>query len=157
MPDVSTFLWFKEKAEEAARFYVSLLPNSGIQSVNHLPGDMAVSTVEFTLEGRPFTIMESALGAEPFNNSVSIVILCDNQTEIDGLWAALLDGGSAMACGWLKDRYGVVWQITPRRLIEMIRDKDRAKAERALGAMNRMVKLDIAQLERAFDGQVGNG
>ena len=152
MPDVSTFLWFKEKAEEAARFYVSLLPNSGIQSVNHLPGDMAVSTVEFTLEGRPFTIMESALGAEPFNNSVSIVILCDNQAEIDGLWAALLDGGSAMACGWLKDRYGVVWQITPRRLIEMIRDKDRAKAERALGAMNRMVKLDIAQLERAFDG-----
>jgi predicted 3-demethylubiquinone-9 3-methyltransferase (glyoxalase superfamily) len=152
MPTVSTFLWFKEKAEEAARFYVSLLPNSGIQSVNRLPGDMAVSMVEFTLEGRPFTIMESAQGAEPFNNSVSIVILCDSQAEIDRLWAALLDGGSAMACGWLKDRYGVVWQITPRRLIEMIKDKDRTRAERALNAMNKMIKLDIAQLERAFDG-----
>ena len=152
MPDVSTFLWFKEKAEDAARFYVSLLPNSGIQSVTRLPGDMAVSVVEFTLEGRLFTIMESAYGAEPFNNSVSIVILCDSQTEIDRLWAALLDGGSAMACGWLKDRYGVVWQITPRRLIEMTKAKDRAKAERALGAMNKMIKLDIAELERAFNG-----
>jgi len=85
MPAVSTFLWFKEKAEEAARFYVSLLPNSGIQSVNRLPGDMAVITVEFTLEGKPFTIMESAYGAEPFNNSVSIVILCDSQADIDRL------------------------------------------------------------------------
>ncbi|HWF65515.1 MAG TPA: VOC family protein [Rhizomicrobium sp.] len=152
MPAVSTFLWFKEKAEEAARFYVSLLPNSAIQSVNRLPGGMPVITVEFTLEGRPFTIMESAMGAEPFNNSVSIVILCDSQFEIDRLWAALLDGGSAMACGWLKDRYGVVWQITPRRLIEMIKDKDRAKAERALNAMNKMIKLDISELERAFAG-----
>ena len=153
MPAVSTFLWFKEKAEEAARFYVSLLPNSGIQSVTRLPGDMAaVSLVELTLEGRPFTIMESPMGAEPFNNSVSIVILCDSQAEIDRLWAALLDGGSAMACGWLKDRYGVAWQITPRRLIEMIKDKDRAKAERALNAMNKMIKLDIAELERALAG-----
>ena len=151
MPTISTFLWFKEKAEEAARFYVSLLPNSGIQSVTHLPGAMTVSTVEFTLEGRSFTIMESAFGAEPFNNSVSIAVLCDSQTEIDRLWAALLDGGSAMACGWLKDRYGVVWQITPRRLIEMTKDKDRAKAERALGAMNKMIKLDIAELERAYN------
>jgi predicted 3-demethylubiquinone-9 3-methyltransferase (glyoxalase superfamily) len=152
MPAVSTFLWFKEKAEEAARFYVSLLPNSSIQSVNRLPGTMPVITVEFTLEGRPFTIMESAMGAEPFNNSVSIVVLCDSQGEIDRLWAALLDGGSAMACGWLKDRYGVVWQITPRRLIEMIKDKDRTKAERALNAMNKMIKLDISELERAFAG-----
>ena len=152
MPAVSTFLWFKEKAEEAARFYVSLLPNSGIQSVNRLPGDMAVITVEFTLEGKPFTIMESAYGAEPFNNSVSIVILCDSQADIDRLWSALLDGGSAMACGWLKDRYGVVWQITPCRLIEMIKDKDRARAERALNAMNKMIKFDIGELERAFAG-----
>ena len=152
MPTVSTFLWLKEKGEEAARFYVSLLPGSTVQSVNHLPGDMAVSTVEFTLEGKPFTIMESAFGAEPFNNSVSIVVLCDSQTEIDRLWTALLGGGGgAMACGWLKDRYGVVWQITPRRLIEMIRDKDRGKAGRALTAMNKMIKLDIGELERAFN------
>jgi predicted 3-demethylubiquinone-9 3-methyltransferase (glyoxalase superfamily) len=80
------------------------------------------------------------------------VVLCDSQGEIDRLWAALLDGGSAMACGWLKDRYGVVWQITPRRLIEMIKDKDRTKAERALNAMNKMIKLDISELERAFAG-----
>ena len=152
MPTISTFFWFKEKAKEAASFYASLLPNSGIQNVTRLPGPMAVSMVEFTLEGRPFIIMESAFGAEPFNNSVSIAVLCDTQAEIDRLWAALLDGGSAMACGWLKDRYGVVWQITPRRLIEMTKDKDRAKAERVLGAMNKMIKLDLAGLERAFSG-----
>ena len=80
------------------------------------------------------------------------MILCDSQAEIDRLWTALLDGGGAMACGWLKDRYGVVWQITPRRLIEMIKDKDRGKAERALNAMNKMIKLDIGELERAFGG-----
>ena len=153
MPDVSTFLWFKEKAEEAVRFYVSLLPNSAIQNVNRLPGDLsAVCLIEFTLEGRPFIAMESAMGAEPFNNSVSIMVLCDSQAEIDRLWAALTNGGREIACGWLKDRYGMAWQITPRALIEMNKDKDRTKATRALQAMNKMVKLDIAALESAFNG-----
>lgn len=152
MPDVSTFLWFEEKAEEAVRFYVSLLPNSAIQNVNRLPGDLAaVSVIEFTLQGRPFIAMESARGAEPFNNSVSIMVLCDKQAEIDRLWAALTEGGREIACGWLKDRYGLAWQITPHALMEMNKDKDRAKASRALAAMNRMVKLDIAELERAFN------
>ena len=153
MADISTFLWFKEKAEEAARLYVSLLPNSRIDTITRLPGDMAsVCVIQFTLEGRAFTAMESARGAEPFNNAVSIAVLCDSQAEIDRLWAALTDGGSEIACGWLKDRYGLAWQITPRILMQMMQHKDRVKAERALNAMNQMVKLDIAALERAFNG-----
>jgi predicted 3-demethylubiquinone-9 3-methyltransferase (glyoxalase superfamily) len=153
MAEVSTFLWFKDKVEEAAGFYVSLLPNSQIRAVTHLPGGVGVSLVEFALQGRSFTAMQAAHGAEPFNNAISIMVVCDDQAVIDHLWAALTDGGSEIVCGWLKDRYGVAWQIVPKRFIEMARDKDPAKAGRALAAMNQMVKFDIAALERAFNGQ----
>lgn len=149
-------LWYTEKAEEAAAFYASVLPNSRVLSVTPLPADSpsgpagSVSVVEFTLLGQPFM----AFGAgrlEPFNHAVSFMVECDDQAEIDRLWAALSEGGRVEQCGGLKDRYGVSWQIAPRVLGEMMKDADRARAGRVAEAMLRMVKLDIAQLRKAYD------
>lgn len=150
-------LWYTDKAEEAAAFYASLLPNSKVDSVTALPADTpsgpagSVKVVEFTLMGQPFMAI-SAGPLDPFNHAVSFVVLCDDQAEIDRLWAALSDGGKTEQCGWLKDRYGLCWQITPTVLGEMIKDPDRARAKRVTEAMLKMIKLDIAALKRAYDG-----
>jgi predicted 3-demethylubiquinone-9 3-methyltransferase (glyoxalase superfamily) len=157
MSGITPFLWFAEKAEEAARFYVSLLPDSRIDHVSTLPAETpsgppgSVQLVEFTLRGQPFTAM-AAGQLDPFNHAISFVIDCDDQAEIDRLWAALSAGGQVEACGWLKDRYGVSWQIVPRVLGEMIRDPDRERARRVTEAMLQMVKLDIDALQRAYHG-----
>jgi predicted 3-demethylubiquinone-9 3-methyltransferase (glyoxalase superfamily) len=157
MSKIVPSLWYTEKAEEAATFYVSLLPNSKVDSVTALPADTpsgpagSVKVVEFTLAGQPFLAI-SAGPLDPFNHAISFTILCDDQAEIDRLWAALSDGGQTEACGWLKDRYGLSWQITPRVLGEMMKDPDRARAKRVAEAMLKMVKLDIATLKRAYDG-----
>jgi predicted 3-demethylubiquinone-9 3-methyltransferase (glyoxalase superfamily) len=133
-------LWYTEKAEEAARYYVSLLPDSRIDSVTTLPADTpsgpagSVQIVEFTLGGRPFMAMNAG-PLDPFNHAVSFVVNCADQTEIDRLWDALSEGGSTEQCGWLKDRYGVSWQIVPTVLGELIKDKDPAKARRVAEAM----------------------
>jgi predicted 3-demethylubiquinone-9 3-methyltransferase (glyoxalase superfamily) len=111
-----------------------------------------VQIVDFTLAGQPYV----AFNAGPFdvfNHSISFMIMCDTQDEIDRLWAALSEGGTVEQCGWLKDRYGLSWQIAPRALGDMIRDKDRQKARRAAEAMLKMVKLDIAELEKAYSGK----
>jgi predicted 3-demethylubiquinone-9 3-methyltransferase (glyoxalase superfamily) len=158
MSKIVPSLWYTEKAEEAAAFYVSLLPNSKVDSVTALPADTpsgpagSVKVVEFTLMGQPFLAI-SAGPLDPFNHAVSFTILCDDQAEIDRLWAALSDGGKTEACGWLKDRYGLSWQITPKVLGEMMRDPDRTRAKRVAEAMLKMVKLDIATLERAHEGR----
>ena len=150
-------LWYTDKAEEAAAFYASLLPNSKVDSVTALPADTpsgpagSVKVVEFTLMGQPFMAI-SAGPLDPFNHAVSFVIECDDQAEIDRLWAALSDGGQTEQCGWLKDRYGLFWQITPTVLGKMMKDPDRARAKRAAEAMLKMIKLDIAALERAYEG-----
>ena len=107
--------------------------------------------VEFTLAGRPYAAMQAA-GPDRFNHAISHLVECDTQEEIDRLWAALSEGGATEACGWLRDRYGVSWQICPRKLIAMMRDPDRARARRVAEAMMQMVKLDIAALQRAHDG-----
>lgn len=150
-------LWFPEKVEEAVGFYVSLLPDSRVDSVWTLPVDSpsgpagSVIVMEFTLAGSAYTAMQAGK-MDPFNHAVSFTILCDEQAEVDRLWAALAEGGATEACGWLRDRYGVSWQIVPRRLYELMRDPDRARAARVATAMMGMVKLDIAGLERAAAG-----
>jgi predicted 3-demethylubiquinone-9 3-methyltransferase (glyoxalase superfamily) len=157
MSKITPCLWFEKDAEEAARFYVSLLPDSRIDSVTPLPADSpsgpagSVQVVEFTLAGQPFMAM-SAGPLDPFNHAISFMVNCDSQAEIDRLWDALSDGGSIERCGWLKDRYGVSWQIVPAVLGEMMKDNDKAKARRVAEAMLQMVKLDIAGLQKAYDG-----
>ena len=159
MSKINPCLWFNHNAEEAANFYVSLLPDSRIDSVNRAPADYPagsggdVLTVEFTLAGRSF----SGLNGGPnfkFNEAVSFSIACDDQAEVDRLWDALIaDGGSEVQCGWLKDRFGLSWQVVPKRMHEMLASPDRAAARRAFEAMMEMVKLDLPTLERAFAGE----
>ena len=150
-------LWFNEQAEEATRFYVSVIPDSRIDHVTTMPIETpsgppgSVVIVEFTLAGRPMSAF-TAGPLDPFNHAISLMVECDTQAEIDRIWNALLDGGTAEQCGWLRDRYGVAWQVTPRRLAEMMRSEDREAAARAAQAMMGMVKLDLAELERAFAG-----
>ena len=151
-------LWYTDKAEEAAAFYVSLLRDSKIDSVTALPADTpsgpagSVKVVEFTLMGQPFMAI-SAGPFEPFNHAVSFMVQCDDQAEIDRLWDALSQGGMTEQCGWLQDRYGLSWQIAPAVLGEMMKDPDRARAKRVAEAMLKMTKLDIATLKRAYDGR----
>jgi predicted 3-demethylubiquinone-9 3-methyltransferase (glyoxalase superfamily) len=158
MQKITPHLWFVDNAEEAARFYASIFPDSRVDRVTPIPADTpsgpagSVAVVEFTLFGQAFMAI-SAGPLDPFNHAISFVVNCANQAEVDRYWDALLDGGSAEQCGWLKDRHGVSWQIVPTALGEMMTDPDRAKAKRAAEAMLKMVKLDIAGLRRAFDGR----
>lgn len=149
-------LWYAEHAEEAARFYVSVIPNSSFDRLTKLPADTpsgpagSVSVVEFTLAGAPVMAISAGPHHE-FNDAISLVLVCDTQAEIDHLWAGLLQGGGKpVQCGWLKDRYGVSWQITPRRLGQMIASGG-PRGMAATKAMMGMVKLDIAQLEAAYE------
>ena len=150
-------LWYSAEAEEAARFYVSVIPDSRIDHVSTLPVETpsgpagSVTIVEFTLAGQPVTGFTGG-PLDPFNHAISLMIECDTQEDVDRIWDALLDGGTPEECGWLRDRWGVSWQIAPRRLMEMIRGDDRAAAARAAEAMRGVVKLDLAALERAFAG-----
>ncbi|HTO79905.1 MAG TPA: VOC family protein [Methylocystis sp.] len=158
MPKLVPTLWFSEKAEEAATFYASLLPDSHVDSVVALPADSpsgpagSVKIVAFTLMGRPFLAFNGGL-FEPFNHAISLTVECDDQQEIDRLWAALSEGGQNERCGWLKDRYGVSWQIVPSALSAMMAGADPVRAKRAAEAMLKMTKLDIAALQRAYEGR----
>lgn len=151
-------LWYSEKADEAAAFYASLLPDSRVDSVTALPAESpsgpagSVKVVEFTLLGQPYMAM-SAGPFEPFNHAISLMIECEDQEEIDRLWSALSEGGKIEQCGWLKDRYGVSWQIVPTALGKMMKDPDRSRARRVAEAMLQMVKLDVDALERAYGGE----
>jgi predicted 3-demethylubiquinone-9 3-methyltransferase (glyoxalase superfamily) len=157
---ITPFLWYSKEAEEASTFYTSIFPDSRVTHVTTLPSESpsgppgSVKIVEFVLLGQPFIAM-SAGPLDPFNHAVSFVVNCDDQAEIDRYWNALLDGGSAEQCGWLKDRYGLSWQIVPTVLGQMMADRDRAKSKRAADAMMKMVKLDIAALQAAFSGRPG--
>ena len=159
MRDVIPCLWFDGQAEEAANFYVSLLPDSRIEHVSRSPADNpstpkgAVLVVEFSLAGQRFI----GLNGGPqfsFTEAVSFAVDCEDQAEVDRLWDALTaDGGSPGRCGWLKDRYGLSWQIIPKALRELLNGHDRAGAERAMQAMMTMSKIDIDGLRRAYDGE----
>jgi len=147
-------LWFTKEAEEAAAFYASIFPDSRVERVTPLLVDSpsgpagSVKVVDFTLFGQRFQAM-SAGPLDPFNHAISLVVACDDQAELDRYWDALLQGGKAEACGWLKDRYGVSWQIVPAVMDELMRVDDPERAKRVSVAMMEMVKLDIATLQAA--------
>ncbi len=151
-------LWYTKEAEEAAKFYVSLFPDSRIDHVVRMPAESpsgtpgSVTVVEFTLSGVPFMAM-SAGPLDPFNHAISFVVNCDTQAEIDKYWDAFGKDGSIEQCGWVRDRYGVCWQIVPTILGEMMRDTDRVRGKRVTEAMLQMFKLDIAGLQKAYDGK----
>lgn len=159
MQKITTFLWFDTQAEEAASFYVSLFKNSEIKSVSRYPAEGeevtgkqagTVMTVKFQLDGQEFI----ALNGGPhfkFNEAISLVVNCETQEEIDELWEKLTEGGTEVQCGWLKDKYGLAWQITPPVLDEMLQDQDPDKAARVMKAMLQMKKIDIPTLKRAYE------
>jgi len=155
---ITPFLWYSKEAEEAAAFYTSIFPDSRITRVVSMPTDSpsgpagSVKVVDFVLFGQSFVAM-SAGPLDPFNHAVSFVVNCSDQGEIDRYWAALLDGGSAEQCGWLKDRFGVSWQIVPTVLTDMMADSHPAKGKRAADAMMKMVKINIAGLQAAYAGK----
>jgi predicted 3-demethylubiquinone-9 3-methyltransferase (glyoxalase superfamily) len=151
------YLWYATEAEEAARFYVSIFPDSRVERVSALPADShsgpagSVKMVDFTLWGQSFRAM-SAGPYERFNHAISLMVDCQDQAEVDRYWNALLEGGEPQQCGWLKDKYGLFWQITPIRLFEMMLDSDARRARRVAEAMLTMIKLDLPQLEAAYRG-----
>lgn len=157
MTKVTQHLWFEKDMEAAIRRYVSLVPGSEVSSITTIPAETpsgpagSVKIGAFTLGGQNYMAIEAG-PLDPFNHSFSIMIECDDQGEVDRLWDALKEGGSVEQCGWLRDRWGLCWQITPKRLGELIGDPDRAKAKRVTEAMLKMVKLDIAALEAAARG-----
>jgi predicted 3-demethylubiquinone-9 3-methyltransferase (glyoxalase superfamily) len=162
MTKITPCLWFDSEAEDAARFYTGIFPNSKITSISHygeagreVHGQPAgkVLTVAFELDGRPFTALNG--GAQfKFNEAVSFQVPCTNQEEIDYYWDKLTAGGDAQAqqCGWLKDRYGLSWQVFPAAVMDMLQDQDRKKADRVMQAIMEMRKMDLVALERAYAG-----
>ncbi len=159
MVETMTFLWFEKDAEKAVALYVSLIPNSTLDAVTIMPADSpsgpegSVQVVDFTLAGQPYQAMNAG-PLDPFNHAVSLVVNCDTQGEIDRIWDGFLkENGIVEECGWLRDRWGLAWQIVPRQLHEMMKSPDRVAARRTSEAMLKMKKLDLAALERAFDGQ----
>jgi predicted 3-demethylubiquinone-9 3-methyltransferase (glyoxalase superfamily) len=156
MPKITPCLWFDTEGEEAARFYTSVFPNSRIVDVARYGEagprpEGTVMTVQFELDGQEFV----ALNGGPdftFNEAISFQVDCRDQEEVDAYWSALSEGGEEGPCGWLKDRYGLSWQIVPRALAELLADPDRAKSQRVMAAMLKMKKIEIDSLERAAAG-----
>jgi predicted 3-demethylubiquinone-9 3-methyltransferase (glyoxalase superfamily) len=156
---ITPFLWFDDKAEEAAKFYTSIFKNSKIGNITRYDEEAAgptgrpagsVMTVDFQLAGKEFV----ALNGGPmfkFTEAISFVVNCENQEEVDYFWSKLSAGGEESRCGWLKDKFGLSWQVVPTVLTEMLTDKDTAKAKRVMHAMLQMDKIDIAVLEKAYD------
>ena len=153
---ITPCLWFDTQAEDAANFYTGVFPNSRVVNVSHYgsagprPEGM-VMVVDFELDGQPFVALNG--GPEfTFNEAISFQVSCESQEEVDDYWTKLTDGGQEVACGWLKDRFGVAWQIVPTVLDELIRDSDHERSQRAMKAMMGMTKFDIAESQRAAGG-----
>lgn len=156
MNKLQTFLWFENEAEPAVAFYESVFPGLKVGEIMRWGPDMpmpegTVIAIEFELFGQRFVALNGRTDAA-MSPAVSFLVNCDDQAEIDRYWDQLLDGGYAMACGWLTDKFGVTWQITPRHLMSWIRDPDLQKSQRTMHAMMGMVKLDIDELRRAYEG-----
>ena len=157
---ITPCLWFDGKAEEAAKFYTSLFPNSRIDKINRSPADTPsgpagmVLTVDFTVAGQPFIGLNGGPDFK-FNEAVSFSIDCEDQAEVDKYWDALTaGGGEPSVCGWLKDRFGLSWQVVPRQLVEYMASPDREAAKRATEAMLQMTKIDVEKLREAFEGGI---
>jgi predicted 3-demethylubiquinone-9 3-methyltransferase (glyoxalase superfamily) len=162
MQKLTPFLWFDNNAEEAVNFYVSIFKNATVGKITRYTGagaqaagrpEGSVMTIDFQLEGQKF----AAINGGPhfkFTEAISFVVNCESQEEVDYFWNKLTaDGGQESQCAWLKDKYGLSWQIVPRVLMEMLGDKDPQKAQRVMEAMLQMKKIDIATLQRAYDGE----
>ena len=159
MQKITPFLWFDTQAEEATSFYTSIFDGSRVVSTTRYNEEGAkvsgrpqgsVMTVDFELAGQRFV----ALNGGPifkFTEAISFVVSCDTQAEVNHFWEKLTAGGEEVQCGWLKDKFGVSWQVVPRILIEMLQDKDSVKAKRVMAAMLKMKKIDIAELRKAYD------
>ena len=157
MPRITPFLWFDTQAEDAAQFYTSIFKNSRVGAISRYgdagprPAGM-VMTVDFELDGQPFVGLNG--GPEfTFNEAVSFSIPCETQEDVDYYWARLSAGGQEGPCGWLKDRYGVSWQVNPTILGRMLKDPDRARANRVMQAMLKMKKIEIPKLQAAYEGR----
>jgi predicted 3-demethylubiquinone-9 3-methyltransferase (glyoxalase superfamily) len=156
MPRIIPNLWFDHEGLEAAEFYVSVFPNSRITNVLRAtesgPGEPgSVVTVDFELDGQPHTVINGG-PMFTFSEAVSLLVECADQAEVDRYWSKLTEGGEEGQCGWLKDRYGMSWQVCPTRLIELLEDPDPGRAARATAAMYAQRKIDIAAIEKAADG-----
>ncbi|MPT66603.1 VOC family protein [Burkholderia pseudomallei] len=152
---ITPFLWYSTQAEGAAAFYAGVFPDSRVARVTAVPGTGSTKLVEFVLFGQPFFAM-SHPRTESFNHAISFLVSCRDQAELDRYWSALLEGGgSPDDCGWLRDRFGVSWQIVPDDLIAMMADPDPVKAARVAGAMMSMRKFDVAALRAAYAGAAG--
>lgn len=157
MPNVTPFLWFDDQAEQAAQLYVSVFPNSRIEELTRYgaagPGATgSVMTVRFTLDGSELMAFNGGPTHYGFDESISLVVNCATEAEVDHYWSALTDGGEEIACGWCKDRYGLRWQIVPEGLSKLLGDPDPKRAQRAMQAMMGMKKLDLAAMRAAADG-----
>ena len=158
MQKISPFLWFDNNADDAINFYLSVFKNANVVRAAHnplgAPGSKAallVATIE--LEGQEITLMNGGPG-HPLTDAISLTINCESQEEVDYYWDKLLEGGgNEVACGWLKDKFGLSWQVTPVMLLQLLADADRAKAARVMQAMMKMIKLDIPTLQAAADGK----
>jgi predicted 3-demethylubiquinone-9 3-methyltransferase (glyoxalase superfamily) len=157
MQKITPFLWFDNQAEEAVHFYTSIFRNSKVVSVSRYgeagPGPKgSVMTVNFQLDGQEFV----ALNGGPhfkFSEAISFVVNCETQKEVDEFWEKLSEGGEKVQCGWLKDKYGLSWQVVPTVLVEMLQDKDPEKSKRVMEAMLQMKKIDIKGLKQAYEHQ----
>jgi predicted 3-demethylubiquinone-9 3-methyltransferase (glyoxalase superfamily) len=157
---ITTFLWFDDRAEEAAGFYVSIFRDSRIKGISRYSDEASkaagrpkgsVMTVAFELDGQDFT----ALNGGPifkFTEAISLVVNCQTQEEVDHFWTKLAAGGQEVQCGWLKDKFGISWQVVPTALIEMLQDRDPARSQRVMAAMLKMKKIDVEPLRRAYAG-----
>ena len=157
MQKITPFLWFDHQAEEAAKFYTSIFKNSKIKKIARYtkvgPGpEGSVMTVAFTLNGQNFVALNGGPNFK-FTEAISLVVNCETQAEVDRYWKKLSAGGKKVACGWLKDKYGLFWQITPTMLTKLIADKDSDTVNRVMAAMMKMVKLDIKKLKAAAKGE----
>jgi len=153
MQKITPFLWFDTEGEDAARFYTSVFPNSKIGEIARYGSagprpEGTVMTVSFELDGQRFVALNG--GPEfTFSEAVSFLVNCDTQDEVDSYWSALSEGGEEGPCGWLKDKFGLSWQIVPKRLPELLADPDRERAQRVMEAMLKMRKIEVDELERA--------
>jgi predicted 3-demethylubiquinone-9 3-methyltransferase (glyoxalase superfamily) len=160
-PRITPFLWFDDQAEAAAKAYVSIFENSKVRSTTRYDEQAAqasgrpagsVMTVAFELDGQEFTALNGGPHVK-FNEAISFVVHCETQAEVDHFWEKLSVGGQEVQCGWLKDRFGMSWQVVPTVLVEMLQDRDPEKAKRAMAAMLTMKKIDINALQKAFEGR----
>jgi predicted 3-demethylubiquinone-9 3-methyltransferase (glyoxalase superfamily) len=153
---ITPFLWFDGNAEEAVNFYTSVFKDGRIVSIDRYPDEFEemrgkVLTAVFELNGQEFMAIDGGPQYK-FTEAVSLYVNCESQEEVDAYWNKLAEGGEILMCGWLKDKYGLTWQIIPKALPEMLQDKDRARAKRVMDTMMQMKKIDVAELQKAYDG-----